>query len=1038
MRPLRLELRGFTVFREPAVLDFEGRRLFAITGPTGSGKSSLLDAMTWALYGEVPRVGRATRQLVTHGARSMAAQLDFSVRGQRYRVSRQAPGAIGTRLERAAPGGSWEPLADRAREVTARVTSLLGLDFQTFTKTVLLPQGAFDTFLRGDEPQRREILSRLLGLDLYAEVGRVARSRAGGAESAAGALRTQLERLDAATPEAIAAFEAQQAALAARAAELERRSADLEALAVRAQGLREAQAAAAAAAQAEAAAARVAAASELAQGEALAVLEPAAASRDGLEAELAALGYDPEAHRRLEREAALLEQRAAAGAAVERAQAEHTAAEAGVAEQGRAASALAGTAGEARSAATAAAQEAVAAAASLAVALGPAAQAATALRAAAEEATHERAQAERSAAMHEERRRHLEALGEQLGAALAGLERAGAAKQDAARCRDEAATASQEAAAALHDRDRTAAAALAALEVAQLEAAAANLQRSLAPGDPCPVCGEPVGELVPHAAPDLDAARAAVEPARGAVERARAAHQLAAAELAAAGERSEQARTALAAAEARLGELDGALAEVGAGHDELADALSAAATAVQAAIGGAASATRRAEHALEHAHELDVAIAAVPPGLPPSLPALPDEAPPQKPGEALDVLRTRMAEHGRARARADAAETAARRTEEQAREAAAAAEHAAERLAHVVAALDRAEQQLDALGPAPGDAAAVEAAVRAATEQAARHAALLEAAQAAAQQQAAAVSRLEARGEEHARAAVEAAARHEERERTEREATARRAEFAAAWAALPGVLPDPAAPDPDVTAPPALLAAHQGERSRCAAELGVAGERLEAARLAARTASQMRADAAGYDGAARLAAALEQELHRNRFIAYVQREAMQLLAQDAAERLLELSSGRYRLAAEGDEFSVVDRLNGDERRSVKTLSGGETFLASLALALALSERLPEIAGRGGAMSLESLFLDEGFGALDQESLDVAIDGLEALSGGSRVIGVISHVPEVAERLADRIEVVKSGATSHLRDPRIAAEVAAESDAGEVLVGAAPA
>ena len=119
----------------------------------------------------------------------------------------------------------------------------------------------------------------------------------------------------------------------------------------------------------------------------------------------------------------------------------------------------------------------------------------------------------------------------------------------------------------------------------------------------------------------------------------------------------------------------------------------------------------------------------------------------------------------------------------------------------------------------------------------------------------------------------------------------------------------------------------------------------------------------------------------------------------------------------GTPSRSIDRLNGDERRSVRTLSGGETFLASLALALALSERLPEIAGHGGAMSLESLFLDEGFGSLDQESLDVAIGGLEALAGGRRLIGVISHVPEVAERLPDRIEVVRNGAVSTIRDSR---------------------
>ncbi|MYE47228.1 MAG: SMC family ATPase, partial [Chloroflexi bacterium] len=229
MRPLRLELRGFTSFREPAVVDFEGRRLFAITGPTGAGKSSLLDAITWALYGEAPRVGRATRQLITHGARSMAVQFDFSVRGERYRVSRQAPSSIGTRIERQRPDGAWEPLADRAREVGARVTELLGLDFATFTKTVLLPQGAFDEFLRGDEPQRRDILTRLLGLGRYEEAGSKARNRAAGAVEAARTLREQIERLDAATPEAIADLEREHAALAARVAAIEAHRALLEA-----------------------------------------------------------------------------------------------------------------------------------------------------------------------------------------------------------------------------------------------------------------------------------------------------------------------------------------------------------------------------------------------------------------------------------------------------------------------------------------------------------------------------------------------------------------------------------------------------------------------------------------------------------------------------------------------------------------------------------------------------------------------------------------------------------------------------------------
>ncbi|TAJ20111.1 MAG: SMC family ATPase, partial [Dehalococcoidia bacterium] len=99
---------------------------------------------------------------------------------------------------------------------------------------------------------------------------------------------------------------------------------------------------------------------------------------------------------------------------------------------------------------------------------------------------------------------------------------------------------------------------------------------------------------------------------------------------------------------------------------------------------------------------------------------------------------------------------------------------------------------------------------------------------------------------------------------------------------------------------------------------------------------------------------------------------------------------------------------------VKTLSGGETFLASLALALSLSEHLPEISGTGGAVSLESLFLDEGFGSLDAESLDLAVQGLEALVDGNRMVGVISHVEELSERLPSRIHVEKGADSSRIR------------------------
>ena len=99
---------------------------------------------------------------------------------------------------------------------------------------------------------------------------------------------------------------------------------------------------------------------------------------------------------------------------------------------------------------------------------------------------------------------------------------------------------------------------------------------------------------------------------------------------------------------------------------------------------------------------------------------------------------------------------------------------------------------------------------------------------------------------------------------------------------------------------------------------------------------------------------------------------------------------------------VVDHRNADEVRLARTLSGGETFLASLALALALAEEVAR-AGRGAAR-LESLFLDEGFGTLDADTLDVVAAAIEELGASGRMVGLVSHVPELADRVPVRFEV----------------------------------
>ena len=111
-----------------------------------------------------------------------------------------------------------------------------------------------------------------------------------------------------------------------------------------------------------------------------------------------------------------------------------------------------------------------------------------------------------------------------------------------------------------------------------------------------------------------------------------------------------------------------------------------------------------------------------------------------------------------------------------------------------------------------------------------------------------------------------------------------------------------------------------------------------------------------------------------------------------------------------EQFEVVDHANADERRLARTLSGGETFLASLALALALAERVSELAG-GGRAGLDAIFLDEGFGTLDPEALDVVASAIEELGASGRMVGIVSHVQELAERVPVRFEVRRGPDTS---------------------------
>ena len=136
-------------------------------------------------------------------------------------------------------------------------------------------------------------------------------------------------------------------------------------------------------------------------------------------------------------------------------------------------------------------------------------------------------------------------------------------------------------------------------------------------------------------------------------------------------------------------------------------------------------------------------------------------------------------------------------------------------------------------------------------------------------------------------------------------------------------------------------------------------------------------------------------------------------------RLRMMSSGRYELrrvreiqdgrSKDSLDMEVLDYYTG-KYRSVKTLSGGETFKVALSLALGMSDVIQ--AGKGG-IQVETLFIDEGFGTLDAESLDQACQVLQGLTEKNRLIGIISHVPELSEKIADQIRIEKTSSGSNI-------------------------
>jgi exonuclease SbcC len=179
MIPIRLELRNFLPYRAPDPLRFDGIHLACLTGPNGAGKSSILDAITWALWGKA----RANRdeELIHQGQDDMHVQLDFVQEGLTFRVlrkrSRAKRSSTGTLdLFRLNDEGQWKLDNEPSMRATqTRINALLRLDYETFVHSAFLQQGKADAFTTQTAAERKRILSEILGLAQWAEYEELAK-----------------------------------------------------------------------------------------------------------------------------------------------------------------------------------------------------------------------------------------------------------------------------------------------------------------------------------------------------------------------------------------------------------------------------------------------------------------------------------------------------------------------------------------------------------------------------------------------------------------------------------------------------------------------------------------------------------------------------------------------------------------------------------------------------------------------------------------------------------------------------------------------
>ena len=234
MRPRELTVEGFRSYRDRTTFDWRDRRLVGVVGPIGAGKSSILDAIAFALYGKTPTFGRDTKNLIHQLADECHVELVFEVDGQTWRVQRalRRKGVSGHKLERLAadePEAQVLESVPMEGAVNKRVVRLLGMEFDAFCRSVLLAQNRFSEFLKATKGQRNEVLKGVFGYERFDAAHAVAKDRARVADLELEALTEEGDRLSRATQDLAAAEEAL-AAASARHDELDAARPRIEAL----------------------------------------------------------------------------------------------------------------------------------------------------------------------------------------------------------------------------------------------------------------------------------------------------------------------------------------------------------------------------------------------------------------------------------------------------------------------------------------------------------------------------------------------------------------------------------------------------------------------------------------------------------------------------------------------------------------------------------------------------------------------------------------------------------------------------------------